>query len=361
MPGACRSRQLRVLVAHLDTENAGNPDIVLIYDPAGPFAGAYVRGLNTRRLTLERWDIVHVYWPEWCIRRDAGTRTQVIDSICFLSLLHLARLRGAKVVWSANNLTPHEAGRLGTVAAYARAFTGLVDHLHATSDRALGMLHAYHPRLRATPATTAPLGHYRDHYRDSGLTRTQARERLGLPMDATIALSIGAIRPYKNIPSLIDAHRLLRLSHPGSYLLIAGNCTDPELRDEVTRRCSMAGNARADDAYIQDSEICCYLRAADFVVHAATSTLNSGSAMLALSFDRPILVSGESAMLDFSDRYGPNWVMTFGGDISASALAKAHARWGGRSGTGGAVELPGWSETASKLLAAFTRLTVDAE
>jgi hypothetical protein len=67
----------------------------------------------------------------------------------------------------------------------------------------------------------------------------------------------------------------------------------------------------------------CYLRAADLVVVPFTELTNSGSALLALSFDRPILVPARGAMAEVQALVGGDWVYTYEEELTPDLLAAA--------------------------------------
>jgi hypothetical protein len=70
-----------------------------------------------------------------------------------------------------------------------------------------------------------------------------------------------------------------------------------------------------------------YLGAANVVVLPYRDILNSGSALLALSLSRPILVPHLGAMEELKDDFGDLWVQTFKGVLTAGILQNA-LDWG---------------------------------
>jgi beta-1,4-mannosyltransferase len=65
------------------------------------------------------------------------------------------------------------------------------------------------------------------------------------------------------------------------------------------------------------------LRAADLVVLPYREILNSGSAILALSFARPVLVPAQGAMTELQRDMGREWVRTYPGELRPRTLADA--------------------------------------
>lgn len=316
-----RPRALRVLVAHLDSWAGANPNIKMLYSPDTVFGDCEVHALHVRLLATRRWDIVHIYWPEWCLARDRGRLIAMLDGFRFLMLLQFARIRGARTVWSVNNVHPHESDWF--LRSYMRLFARMVDQLLCPSLAVEKSVRKAYPVLGAVCSRTVVLPHYRGYYPDNGVERESARHRLSLPECADITLSIGMIRRYKNPIQLARAFREHAADHPEALLLIAGECTDPQLRREIEDECHGRPEVRVDFGYIEEENLQYYLRASDRVVMAgAESSVNSGSAMLALSFDRPVVLPRQGSFEELREVFGQQWVHTFTGKITPGDIAE---------------------------------------
>jgi hypothetical protein len=83
-------------------------------------------------------------------------------------------------------------------------------------------------------------------------------------------------------------------------------------------------HVRTDLVPVDDMQL--YLNAADLVVLPYGETLNSGAAILALSFDRPVLGPDRGAFAELASEFGPRVVQTFAGDVTSGVLATALRR-----------------------------------
>ena len=72
-----------------------------------------------------------------------------------------------------------------------------------------------------------------------------------------------------------------------------------------------------------DSRLGLMLRAADLVVLPYRAIQNSGSAILALSADRPVVVPALGAMTELADQVGLDWVHTYDGEFSTDVLIES--------------------------------------
>ncbi|ARA92988.1 hypothetical protein AWN76_007335 [Rhodothermaceae bacterium RA] len=162
------------------------------------------------------------------------------------------------------------------------------------------------------------------HHVPPAAPTAEARKRLGLPVADTVLLHVGFIRPYKNVPHLIRTFR--RLPESGMRLLIGGQPATAALRAEI--EAAARGDARIalDLGFLPAEQLTDYVAAADLVVLPYAEILNSGTALLALSLNRPVLVPALGALLELRDEVGPAWVQTYTGTLSPEVLRQA-ATW----------------------------------
>lgn len=307
----------------LHIESDGNPYVELLYGAVARTGEVELEMFTKRRLVNGRWDIVHLHWPEWAVRRDTSL-VSARDTAEFITLLRVARTRGAHVVWTAHDLRPHDAQGLPAIDRFMRLFTTQVDHLIGLSAASLREVRQVYPRLQRVGSTVVPHGHYRGAYPDAGQEKCQARRTLDIADDARTLAMLGQIRPYKNAVALIEAFR--RVARPEDRLIVAGRPIDAGLERQVLR--AAAGDERVilHLRHVPDGEVQHYLRAADVVMLPYRSILNSGAALLALSFDRPIVAPSLGSFGELVRAVGEEWVRTYEGDLTDQVVAEALAR-----------------------------------
>lgn len=326
-----------------------NPYNFLLYS-ALRRRGAVVEEVTPRRVLRARHDVVHLHWPEYSFTaRWLGVA--VLKAM--ILRVSLARLRGERVriVWTVHNLAGHEPRHRRLEARMWRWFVGRVDGYIALSASGREAALARFPTLAARPGFVIPHGHYRGEYPDE-VDRATARDRLGLPRDARVVAFVGAIRPYKNVPALVRAVRLV----PGAdwRLLVAGDPATDALEAEIRAAAGADPRIRLDLAFVPRADVQLYLRAADLVVLPYHDVLNSGSALLALSFERPVLAPERGALADLRETAGAAWVRTYAGTLDAETLTAAMA-WAETTPRDPATLLTDldWDEIAGATLAAY--------
>jgi beta-1,4-mannosyltransferase len=298
-----------------------NPYIPLLYDHLREL-GAEVVDFSPAVLLRSPGAIWHVHWPERMLNRKSAVAAG-LRAAALLALALVARIQGSKLVWTIHNLRPHEHDHPGVGRWFWPAFVRSLGSYIVLSEGARRLAEDRHPGLRRKPGFVVPHGHYRGAYPDS-VSREQARRHLGLSEAAPVALFIGLIRPYKNVPHLIRTFRQLR--DPQARLVVAGEPLWPTIGDAV--REAVNGDPRVNLAlgHVPVADVQLYLRAADLVVLPFSEPLNSGSALLALSFDRPVLVPRRGALAELEVEIGPDWVRAYEGSLTDSVLAEALER-----------------------------------
>ena len=97
-----------------------------------------------------------------------------------------------------------------------------------------------------------------------------------------------------------------------------------------------------------------FLNAADLVVLPYREVLNSGAALLALSFNKPVLTSDAGALPELREQVGAAWVELYPESLTADVLDTA-LQWavGTPRPTTAPLEFADWSEIAQATIAAY--------
>ena len=200
-------------------------------------------------------------------------------------------------------------------AWFWREFIPRVDGAISLSHTGLAAALQRFPQLQRIPTGVIRHGFYQN---TDACKVESARARLGLPQRAKVAMFFGAIRTYKNVALLAKAFRLVK--DPDAILCIAGNPNSQQLAEEIQGEASQDPRIRLKLGFVSDEEIPLYLNATDLVVLPYREVLHSGSALLALSFNRPVLVPNLGAMAELQQDFSADWVRTYRGPLSHEVL-----------------------------------------
>ncbi len=325
---------------------ARNPYNDLLYTAIRE-AGAEVREYASWPLLLSHWDILHIHWPESLLETKSWLHARW-SAVKYLRLLDRARSKGTRVVWTVHDLKPHDLVFPDLERRFWQAVLDRVDGVIGLTRTGLDLAHQRFPHLASRPSFVVPHGHYGGRY-PNGVDKVEARRRLRVD-DGAVITYFGQIRPYKNVPRLISAVRAL----PGPVtLFVCGRLSRRvDMADELVRAAGGDPRIRLEVRFIADEDVQLFLNAADLLVFPYRDILNSGSALLGLSFDRPVLVPKLGAMGELQEAVGAEWVRTYEGELDAGVLASA-LEWAAAARGRAPLAAFGWAPIARQTLAAF--------
>lgn len=314
--------------------------------------GVRVRDLSYLRVLAARVDVVHLHWPDLTFLSGPRQWRVAARLAIFFTFLKVARLRGTRVLWTVHNINAHERRSTPWLRQqYLRQLMGNVDGIIALSASGVEAAHREYPALAELPSYVTPHGHYRDEY-DFSTDRAEARRRLGVDPATTLVLSVGQIRPYKNVPTLVSRFRTV--VDPAATLVVAGKPASAELRQEILDAVGGDSRITIEPTFQSNERMALWLRACDLVVLPYSAIQNSGSAILAISADRPVLVPAIGAMSELAEMVGSDWVRTYSGEVDGATLADA-IRWA-RAERPETADLSAleWTGIARSTIAAYT-------
>ncbi|MFC5703855.1 glycosyltransferase family 4 protein [Cohnella faecalis] len=226
-----------------------------------------------------RGDIVHLHWPSYTYQGSVFPIT-VAKSLFFMVLLIVYKGMGVRLFWTIHNIWPH-TGKTRWDSFMRKRLLSLCDSAFVLSEsvrrEAAAAFGASEDKLVVTPH-----GHYVDAYVGRG---TDIRSRFGIPADRFLFLFIGRINPYKGVDRLVEAYS--SLSSEAGALLIAGQADAGYSLDFIGGKGN--GSIKVHPHFVDDGELADYLQAADAVVLPYKQITTSGSAILALSYKKPVV------------------------------------------------------------------------
>ncbi|NES69652.1 MAG: glycosyltransferase, partial [Okeania sp. SIO2D1] len=190
---------------------------------------------------------------------------------------------------------------------------GFISHCQVSKELAESTF----PRLSDRPHAVIPHGHYREVY-PNNINCEVAKTNLDVPFDSHVLLFLGYIDYYKNVPHLVQVFR--ELAPANWILLVAGKLEVPELEEQIFQAVANDFRVKLQLEFVSDEKLQEYFQTADLVILPFQDILNSGSALLALSFDCPILVPQKGAMAELQEQVGQNWIKLYSGELTTDIL-----------------------------------------
>lgn len=216
-----------------------------------------------------------------------------ISAAWFYLWLWVVRISGMRLVWTAHNVLPHEPRFPNDIAARRRLVDAsdlVISHSRATLDELaeLGIV----PRK----SVVIPHGPYEVVYGEQRDLRAP-----GATAGPRKFLFFGMMADYKGIDTLLAAFADLP---PGlaAELMVVGECLDPSLEAslrDLADRATLHVDLRFER--VPEPEVSKLLEDADVVVLPYRKSTTSGSALLALSHGRPLVIPDLPGLAELPD------------------------------------------------------------
>lgn len=230
--------------------------------------------------------IFHLHYIQSLFCNSGKTRARLIYVFTVALKMIFARVTGYRVVFTLHNLepttklSPYWIDYLGHWVA-----ANLSDRVIVHCDQAKLLLRKVYGRRRAVYVVDHP--NYLSQYQND-VTQSDARNALNVPQDVKFFLFFGGIRPNKGLELLIRA--FLTLKDDNFRLMIVGNDKDHETYYEKLVKSSFFDcRISFHNEFIPEQNVQYYFKASDIVVLPFSKILTSGSALLSMSFGRPVI------------------------------------------------------------------------
>lgn len=317
---------MKILAKPAFSNKSRNPYNYQLYSHLEQLNEVEVEEFTPGKALVNHYDIFHIHWPEVMISDNSFVRSFLTVS-AFLLLLRWMKFRGIHIIWTVHNLRSHNYVQKGEREKkyenwYMNKLSKLVDGVIGLSEASLEEAAKIYPVLSEKQQFVTPHGHYKNVYPDTA-NRTDARHRIGLGVEQFLIGYFGQIRPYKNVSQLIEVYK--EMDKEDCSLWIAGNPVNEQLENNIQRLAEDSGRIKLTLQFISNKELQYVFRAIDLLVIPYRNVLNSGSVLLSLSFDTPVLVPDLGSMKELKQNVGAEWVKTYNGELKARDLMQAIA------------------------------------
>jgi len=232
-------------------------------------------------------DFAHFHWPSFHYCASTALRT-IWLAVRFVILLLVLRARGVRILWTAHNLYPHSRSSPAWLDYWVRIFLCRLSALVLVHGHEAARVVMREFRVPARRTIVIDHGNFLD-YCLQDLSKAEARRHLGWPEAAFIYLHFGHCKRYKNIHKLINCFQAT-CPAADTLLAIVGRCSDEEYRSEIEAMIRVKPDRIVfQPTFVPDADVQYFMVAADAVVLPFEDVLTSGSAILALSFGRPVV------------------------------------------------------------------------
>jgi len=143
-----------------------------------------------------------------------------------------------------------------------------------------------------SPVFIVPHGNYTP-FISTQKDKIKSRSYLGLPKDKKILLFFGMIKEVKGLDLLLESFKKVLIKNPDTVLLIAGQPfrNDFSIYNRIIKKENLTSHCVLHTKFIPHNDVEHYYCASDLVVLPYKKIYQSGVLMMALSYERAVLVS----------------------------------------------------------------------
>jgi len=292
---------IRVLETFGTPKVTTNPYIAQLHASLRATPGLTTLTFDYRTALLGKYDVVHAHWPELMVDGHKALGRAARRTLAALTVLRWLVTRTPVV------RTLHNVERPQGISWFDHVVLSGIDRA-TTLDIALNDLT---PARAGVPQVTIPHGHYRDWF----------AVREPSPSVAGRVGYVGLIRRYKGVEDLVEAFK--EWDRAGVSLHVAGKPSSSEILDGLRAAAASDDRISIDARFLDEPDFVTAIRASELIVLPYRHMHNSGTALAALSLDRPVLVPENAVNRALAEECGPGWVHTFEGEISADDIERA--------------------------------------
>ncbi len=342
---SCEESTIKVLAWPKQKNCKNNPYNYILYTAMPD--GVEVNEFHPRKMRVADEAIFHIHWPDMLLRSRRWWRI-VWRFIRLQKAINKIQGHGGKVVWTVHNLKPHLMRFPSLCDLFMRRFISCVDGLIFLTENSRNDFLILYPEFEYICYRIIPHAHYRSYYpinascvnpfqtetfnrvdlSDTNVPASTDREDHGVKDKAlsvtkgeSLILMFGKIRAHKGLNDLLTAKKKLNLSE--LHLLIAGNPGDNGVDKLTAEALKQDPHCHTFFKHIDNDEVSGYFDVSDAVILPYTDILNSGTAILALSFGVPIIAPAIGSLISLNKSFGDDWVFLYDRPLRAETLERA--------------------------------------
>lgn len=228
-----------------------------------------------------RPDVIHLDWIHGYLYRRRAWMTAVQHVLFFADVL-LARLLGARLAWTLHNVRPHGRQEVGTARKWFAQRCLLIRVFSAEGVREVSELFGLPPaRIQHVPE-----GSYASVYPPALPPQP--------PADVRVMAYVGNLRPYKGVRELIEA--FAATAAPEWRLRIYGSAFDADYARACADAAAQDQRVTIEEGFVPVERLPALYAAADVVCLPFLKVDNSGSALMAMGYERAVVAPAMGAL-----------------------------------------------------------------
>jgi beta-1,4-mannosyltransferase len=253
---------------------------------------------------LKGYNIFHLHWLfpfQFYFLKKYGYIYKVISTLYLIIFIILLKLLRYKIVYTMHDLVSHDEQFMNEQWA-----TRLVIKVSNATIVHSTIIKEEMDKIGFNIINTwvIPIGTYLNIYKDT-VSKLDARRLLNISKDKFVFLFFGLVKEYKGIDVLLENFINLSKSEKNIKLLIVGKCLEKELQTEIEKKASKYKELISlVIEFIPEDKVQHYFNSADICVLPFKKVTTSSTAILSLSFSKPIITPRLGALKDLPEDVG---------------------------------------------------------
>ncbi len=206
----------------------------------------------------------------------------------------------AKIISVLGNVNPHEKlpGAMALTKFFLRQNDGFIALCNAVKNELLELKPDARYKSHFHPAYT--------HFGNK-IDKTEARQKLNIPLNKKVMLYFGFIRKYKGFDLLLEAMGNL----PDDYhLVVAGEAYDDwKVYQDIIDKHNLSSKLSLFTRYVSDDEVATFFSASDVCVLPYRTATQSGIAATSFNFEVPLIATEVGGLAEIIEPYNTGIVI----------------------------------------------------
>ena len=253
-----------------------------IYDTKGSFLNlleeSFRSGVNGKK-------IIHIHWAHIIYGSKYVLKSVFLMAVNGTILLWL-KTRNYKIVWTMHNYYGHDYPHPLIDSMGRKFMLSVADAVIVQQKKVADEFRNKHKNK----VHFIPLVNYINAYGPRQRSNNEMRKNLGFLEDDIILLSLGAIKPYKKLDSIIEVFDSLRLDLDKRIKLLIVGYGNKDHCGDIGKLIGGNASVKIKCQFIEDGDVAGYLGLADYSIFwYDDSVLTSAGIMLFLSYGIPVI------------------------------------------------------------------------
>lgn len=230
---------------------------------------------------------LHLHWTSSVLGSATDQEDALSKTAKFLDEIRWLKENRVRIVWTVHNVLPHRCPFPEVETRLRAELAQVCDAIHIMAVDTLEATSRHFP-LPAEKIFEVPHPSYVGAY-PAHIDRDLARFELGFERSSLVLGAIGSIQPYKGLSEFALATEHLMQVDPQVRSVVAGIPGRDQESDGLVRELQRANHIDLIARKLTDAEFSTLITALDFMVLPYRASLNSGVALMALTFGVPII------------------------------------------------------------------------